>query len=205
MKPSELFKLIRDTEYETAGKAVDYSIQVFIEEKKIRLLFEESNSFIDWINNLNILLKPYKFKDSVFWFAKGWCMAYESACDIIMKKLLDICNCFPSYIVEICGWSFGGAISLLAALDFYYKTNLKANVITFGTPKSLFGKKTKKIMMSCCASVIQYANLSDIVTYYKFFPGYTMLNRVNIGRFNFFDLFNIKKSHCGYDNADLYK
>lgn len=47
MKPSELFKLIRDTEYETAGKAVDYSIQVFIEEKKIRLLFEESNSFID--------------------------------------------------------------------------------------------------------------------------------------------------------------
>lgn len=71
MKPSELFKLIRDTEYETAGKAVDYSIQVFIEEKKIRLLFEESNSFIDWINNLNILLKPYKFKDSVFWFAKG--------------------------------------------------------------------------------------------------------------------------------------
>lgn len=77
------------------------------------------------------------------WVAKGWADAYKSANDLIMEKLISVLK--PDYNVEICGWSYGGAVALLAAEDFYFRTKIKPDVITFGAPKPLFGNKTKNI------------------------------------------------------------
>ena len=204
MKPSELFKLIRDTEFITIGDAVDFVVKVFDDEKIIRLLFEESTSFRDWKNNFNFPIKPYKNQKNILWFVRGWAKAYKSANDEIMENLINSYKVYPDYKIEICGWSYGGAISLLAAEEFYYRTKIKPDVITFGAPKALFGKKTKNYVMSCCNKVIQYAHQSDIVPYYMFFPGYTNVNKTKLGKFNFFNLFKPKIYHRCYGNEDLY-
>ena len=127
MKPSELFKLIRDSEYITIGDAVDFVIKVFDDEKTIRLLFEESTSLRDWKNNFNFPIKPYKNQEN----------------DEIMENLINSYKVYPDYRIEICGWSYGGAISLLAAEDFYYRTKIKPDVITFGLQKLCSVKKLK--------------------------------------------------------------
>lgn len=203
MKPAELFKLIKKTKYEKVGDELDYLVQVFDDEKTIRLLFEESTSKRDWQNNLNIPIKPYKNQENTLWVAKGWANAYKSANDLIMQKLISTHKQKPDYNIEICGWSYGGAVALLAAEDFYFRTKIKPDVITFGAPKPLFGNKTKEYVKSCCKNVKQYAHKSDVVSYLPI--GYKQLNRVEVGKFKLINLFKPETYHCCYGDSSLYK
>ena len=49
MKPSELFKLIRDSEYITIGDAVDFVVKVFDDEKIINDLIQSGDTVIQVI------------------------------------------------------------------------------------------------------------------------------------------------------------
>ena len=42
MKPWELFDEVKRTEYTKSGDCVDWAVEVYPEEKLVRLLFEES-------------------------------------------------------------------------------------------------------------------------------------------------------------------
>ena len=68
MKPNELFnylKSIKHDEYITAGDDVQYLVRTFHDEKRIRLIFEESCGKTDWKNNFNFPIKPYKNQENV--------------------------------------------------------------------------------------------------------------------------------------------
>lgn len=81
MKPNELFELIKNTTFIRTGDEVDYAVNVFPHEKRIRLIFEESNGKRDWINNFNFPIKPYKNQVNTLWYARGWVKAYKTAND----------------------------------------------------------------------------------------------------------------------------
>ena len=60
MRPDELFEEIKRTQYIKTGDSVDYAVKVYDDEKRIRLLFQESDGNADWRNNLDFPIKKYK-------------------------------------------------------------------------------------------------------------------------------------------------
>ena len=208
MKPNELFnylKSIKHDEYITSGDDVQYLVRTFHDEKRIRLMFEESCGKTDWKNNFNFPIKPYKYQENVLWYARGWAKAYKSCNDEIMKMLLQAHNENPDYEIEICGWSYGGAMSLIAVEDFYYRYKIKSIVTTFGAPKPLFGCKTRKTVLNCCKEVKQYAHRNDCVPLMPPLPGYCMGNKIKVGKKKLFGLFHPDIYHCIYGDESLYE
>jgi len=208
MRPNELFSLIkniRHTEYHTSGDDIQWIILVDDSEKVIRLIFEESCGKRDWQNNLNFPVKIYKKQKSCLKVARGWGNAYKSCNDEIMEELFKVYVTLPTYQVHICGWSYGGAMSLLAAEDFYFRTGFKSSVYTFGAPKPLWGSKTKKYVRSCVEEVKQYAHVDDCVPLMPPLPGYTRLTTDHVGgKMNIFKLFKPEIYHCIYSEESLY-
>lgn len=208
MKPWELFEEIKNTQFIQSGDCVDWAVKEYPEEKVIRLIFEESCEKRDWRNNFDFPAKPYKQQENVLWFARGWGNAYKSCNDEIMTALIQMVeNCRKKgfYSVEICGWSYGGAMALLAAEDYNYRTHDKAGIVTFGAPKPLWGKKTFNYVMSCVAYAKQYAHVNDVVPFCIPLPGYRMLNKVKIGSgFCIAKLFKPDVYHCCYGDETLY-
>lgn len=204
MKPNELFNLIKETDFVTVGDKVDFAVRTFPKEKRIRLIFEESNGKRDWINNFNFPIKPYKNQKNVLWYARGWAKAYKTANDKIMEKLIDTYMKNPDYDIEICGWSYGGAMALIATEDFYFRTKVKCIVTTFGAPKPLFGKKTKQTVLNCCKEINQYSNVNDLVTFLPPFLGYVHAKKTKVDKKKIFGIFKPNTYHCIYDTESFY-
>lgn len=206
MKPEELYELIKKTEYTKSGDDVDWAVVVDDFEKVVRLLFEESTTKRDWHNNFDFPVKIYKRQESCMLIARGWGNAWKSCNDLVMDALIKEKQVHKDYRVEICGWSYGGAMSVLAAEDYCYRTHDKASVITFGAPKPLWGRKTWKYMSGCVTNAMQYAHVNDVVPLCIPLPGYKMINKVKVGSdFCILKLFRGDIYHCCYGNADLYK
>lgn len=208
MKPWDLWNEIYNAQYTVSGDGVDWTVKVYDDEKTVRLLFQGSNDGHDWKNNFNFPVRPYKKQQNTLWIASGWAKAYTSCNDIIMQKFIEIADEYcikKNYSVEICGYSYGGALALLAAEDFYFRTQKKVAVITFGAPKPLFGKKTFNYVKSCVTSAMQYAHVNDIIPRLVPFYGYRVLNKIKIGdKFCVFKLFNVNKYHLSYGDSSLY-
>lgn len=208
MKPWILFEFITSIPHEsfiTGGDDVQYLVQVFPDEKTIRLIFDYTVGKTDLKNDFRFPIKPYKNQENTLWLARGWADAYKSCNDEIMNLLISTHNSNPDYRIEICGWSYGGAMSLVAAEDFYYRTKIKPDIMTFGAPKPLFGSKTKKYVASCCNEVKQYRHRSDIIPCLPPFIGYTNLRSDWLGYWNPFAIFNPPKYHWIYKEEKLYK
>lgn len=199
---SDLFKLIKHSDYTKVGKDVDYNIYVMQEEKKIYLLFFGSNSLMDWRINFNFFSKVYKNQKSCLKIHRGFIKAWKSANDVIMGELIKLVNEHPDYRVVIAGWSYGGAISILASEDFYFRTLKKPILITFGSPKIVPNKKSKDYLLSCCHSVRQFNQDNDLIT--KLVPFYRHIKEIGCGEnFSLFKLFNVKKYHTTYHKIGL--
>lgn len=208
MKPWKLFKELCDSEYINSGADVDWAVKVYDDEKTVRLLFQGSDEVLDWFNNFNFPIKPYKKQKNTMWVASGWANAYKSCNDKIMDAFISKVNEYKdkNYKIEICGYSYGGAMAGIAAEDFNFRTNQKAAVITFGSPKAFFGKKTLAYVKGCVESATQYAHNNDLVT--KCIPlyGYRMIHKNPVGeKFNFFKMFNVNKYHAIYGDKSLYE
>ena len=206
-----LFKLIKNTDktftYNDTGDSVNWIVIVDDSEKKVRLLFEESNGKRDWLNNLAFPVKPYKKQQNTLWVAHGWCNAYKSCNDEIQNSFVSTLNKYKDYTPVITGWSYGGAMAVLAAEDFYFRTKIKPVLITFGAPKPIFGKKSKEHIKNCCSIMKQYANVNDLVCCLPPFPGYKHINKVKVGnrKWNLIEWFKPKKYHTIYDDESIYQ
>jgi len=208
MKPYELYNFIAHIPhdaYTTSGDSVQWCIKVDDIDKRIRLIFEESADKRDWINNFNFPVKIYKKQESCMLAARGWGNAWKSCNDEVMAALIKAAEEHPDYIIEICGWSYGGAMSILAAEDFCYRTHIKPVVTTFGAPKVIWGKRTQKYLTGCMTGLAQYMHVNDCVPLMPPFPGYRHVHKDKIGKgFCFLRLFNPKKWHTVYGEAQLY-
>lgn len=208
MKPWELFKELWDAEYINSGDDVDWNVKVYDDEKVVRLIFQGSVELRDWINDFIFPIKPYKNQENTLWVAAGWANAYKSCNDEIMNAFISKVAEYKdkNYKIEICGYSYGGVMAMLAAEEYNFKTKDKADLITFGCPKPFFGKKTIKYVSSTVNSAVQYAHVNDFVPRCIPLIGYDEINRVFIGdKFNVFKFFNIAKYHTIYGDQSLYE
>ena len=205
MKPNELYEEIKRTQYTKSGDDVDWAVKVYDDEKTVRLLFEESTTDRDWHNNFDFPVKIYKKQESCMKVARGWGNAWKSCNNLVMDALIRAVQVHKNYRVEICGWSYGGAMSVLAAEDFHYRTHIKPYVITFGAPKPLWGRKTWEYVKSCVSDAWQYAHVNDVVPLCVPLPGYRMIHKDKIGSgFCIFKLFRGDIYHCIYGDESLY-
>lgn len=207
MKPSELYKKIQATTYTKSGDDVYWAIEINEQEQTIYLIFAPSNSKCDWVNNFSFPVKVYKRQQSKIRCAIGWRNTWKSCNDEIMSALLNYYTSkqYKDYKLIITGWSYGGAISLLAAEDWTWRTGYKPEVITFGAPKPFWGSKSRKYLLHVLGEVKEYCHKSDIVTYCPPFTGYKHVKKESIGKFNLFRLFNSYTWHCCYGDEDWYE
>lgn len=202
MGPYQLYKLIAKTKYNTVGDKVDYKVVSNKIEKKVYLLFQDSECLRDWINNLNFPVKLYKNQQSCLKVHRGYGQAWKTCNDIVMNDFITEVK-KTGFKPVISGWSYGGAMAQLASEDFYFRTGIKPAVITFGSPK-IFGNKKSKSYVESITDTVQYAHKNDIVT--KLVPFCWSVNKINIGeKYNFFKLFNPKVYHRIYGEKELYK
>lgn len=202
MKYEKLFNLIEDTEYETVGIDVQYQIKKI--DGILYLLFQESTSKKDWEINFDFPVKVYKKQENTILAHRGFVKAWKSCNDIIMDNFIKAITDEYKMInkIVIAGWSYGGAMAQLAAEDLHFRTHIKPVLITYGSPKILFGRKPKKYFTSCIDKESkQFANRSDLVT--KVPPFYSTFNRIKLGKFNLIELFKCK-IHCKYGCSDWY-
>lgn len=204
----DLFNLIKTTkDYKTAGDSVDYKVLVDDENHRIKLLFQCSHGDVDWKNNFDFPVKPYKEQENTLYYHRGFAKAYKSANDAIMSDLISAVSKNQEYVVEISGWSLGGAMAVLAAEDFNFRTGRLSVLITFGSPKVCFGKKTKERIKNCCFLIRQFANVNDCVPDMPPFPGYCHVDEVKIGydSWNLFRWLNPNKYHTAYGDLKQYE
>lgn len=228
MKIYELFDILKNKKYwNETGDKVNWDITTIKENGivKIFLMFQDSDGFEDWKNNLNYLStvysKVYKNQYSKNLIVhKGFINAYKSSNDIIMKALLDkiesVKNECNNFDVIITGWSHGAALSQLAAEDLNFRTRknindinsgIKPKIIIFGSPKILVFNRTAEYIRKCCSEIIEVSQYNDLITVLPPFPRFKHISKSlkRVGtKLNIVKIFNPLVYHTSYDNKYLY-
>lgn len=123
--------------------------------------FYGTDSMKDWIFNLNIVKKvmPYGNKKSRIRVHNGFIKAYRSVKDELLGRFIDS----GKKKVFISGFSMGGALATLAAVDFQYNLDVEIKVVTTGSPRignHAFAKSYNKRV----PDTTRYKYGNDIVT-----------------------------------------
>lgn len=200
MKPWELYNHIWEIEYNKSGFDLDWKVEVDDADKTIRLLFQPSRTNKDWI--VNFCYIPFPFLPYIFSF--GWKKVFDSCKALILEELIREINNHKDYKVEISGHSYGGAMSIIAALELNKVTQIKPDVITFGSPMPLFLFTSKLLALLKLGTVEQYAHWSDIVTYLPPILGFHNVKTIRLGKFKFKGLFDPYTYHKIYGDESLY-
>ena len=203
MKDNELYKLIINTSYTKVGIDVDYAI--LKKEDATYLLFQETTTKIDWKINFQFWAKPYKNQKNPMLIHRGYVKAWKSCNDEIMNTTIKAVAENNHKPLIIAGWSYGGAMAILAMEDYFFRTGLKPQVITFGGPKIIapLAFRTKRYLKSCMDTKGKfYCHRSDIVPMIP--PFYQALNKKKLGKCNL-KLFFTGRGHCVYGDGNLYR
>lgn len=206
MKPNELYDLVWNIKYRKSGFDLDWQIKVYKNEKVIRLFFQPTMSKKDWFVNIAGFLPTLRImKGLPVFLTIGWLKVFESCEDLILDDVIWLMNSNPDYKVEICGHSYGGAVSVIAAMKLYQKTGIKPDVVTFGAPQPLFLLTTKLFSKLFVGNIKQYRHKSDIVPYMPPFLGYHNIRTDWLGNFSFTGLFHPYAYHLSYTDPKLYE
>lgn len=200
--------------YGRGGKhKADYAVVWDDERKIIQVYFQETNGGIDWLDNLRF---PKKMYDSFTWNDKtiklyvhsGWADMYKAMKHEMHVDFEAMVAAHKDYKgVECIGWSLGSGQAMLATQDLNWKYGVKPVCITFGSVKPFWytDKTTKEYLASTCDRAFNFCHRSDIVTYQPPFGGFNMLNRIDLGPFGLFKLFDPYKYHTEYWMHELYE
>ena len=206
MRPWELFNKLRNLEYTTVGRAVDYCIHVDLRWRAIWLFFEESNQRRDWVTNLRFCPRRMaSVNGRNIYVHGGFLGVWREVKSRIFDELLQALAAFPGFTVKLAGFSKGAAMAQLSAFDWHLLTGETPEVTTFGGPRIAFNTRSRDVM-SNSMRLIHWIHVNDIITKVPPLPlGFFHVNRqVNIGRRGIFGIFNPNKYHQLYGDPSLY-
>jgi hypothetical protein len=117
----ELYERCLEGPWITSGLDVQYKIQ------NGELIFQCSQSKMDWIHNFEFWIKPYK-QQTITWYAHaGFVKLWKSVRD-------EVATHYGS-INRIAGYSQGSALAQLAAEDYCFTTGKAIDTVGFGCPR----------------------------------------------------------------------
>lgn len=212
MKYNELFKMVEHGSYTTLKNGLDYKIVLDNDEKIIYLTFQGTQGFLDAIYDIIFVsVKLYKKQDNNFKIHFGFKSAWKSDGnnDTIESELIEAKNLYSDYKVWICGHSYGGAMALLAAEDYFYRTGEKADkLVTWGCPKILANAESQRYFSGCVGSIVQFENINDPIP--KVVPFYRQISETvkfhkDQKKHNFiYMLVHINTYHCAEYRDETY-
>ena len=210
----------KNIEYEYNGIKYDATYDVLYDAKRncIQCHFQGSSGAGDWVTNFLFVAKYYdSFIDQrtgkriQLKVHMGWARMYKAMKHTIRTSVATLLEEHPDAEVEVIGWSLGSAMAQLCVQDLNYNLGVRSYLYTYGSVNPfkmcIFAvHKTKKYLKSCCKAVYCFSHRSDIVTYVvPWILGFRKINRVSLGNFSFFGLFNPMVYHCDYWKAELYE
>lgn len=211
MTPIEATKYFTEPQtWETAGDDTQYIIRK-TSKKQVIVVFQGSNSDIDWKNNFRFWKKPYKDMEVEFRVHSGFLHCWQACRDTIMARVEEL---EPESILII-GHSYGGALATLCMEDCWYrfiysremnqsdevaKTSLRGKIKcwTFGAPRVLGWLHYGKVKERWEGTTL-FNNTSDIVCavppYWLFYRHVT--EQTHIGHLrHWWDFFRPDKWHA---------
>lgn len=209
MRAHEYFDLVKAGGYTKSGKDVDWKIVVNDGTREVILVFEGSTTWRDWLANFDFPVRPYKKQQNTLWAHRGWAGRWkgcnDEVCAAVWRYEHDIMD--RDYSLTIVGHSYGGAVAQLAAEDIFFRHGIRARLVTFGSPRPLFGRKTARHVESCLVSARQWLHANDMVGAMPPLPGYRRVSTTRIGKFNLWHwLTKVRRYHSEiYWEADAYR
>ena len=104
------------------------------DQQSIYVVFRESTSTRDWINNIDTILTPYPNCPKCEVHA-GFYRAEQSVQQAVVAEVQALRLQNPNFKVIVTGHSLGGALSTLAALTLSSSLNTSITLINFGSPR----------------------------------------------------------------------
>lgn len=155
-KLTPLYKRILNAEYIHRDNDADYAIEYDKEHHTLYLLFEWSNSDLDWFSNLDFPAKPYKNGKDKWFVHRGFLRVWKTIKDEVEAKVKEYLS--TVYVAEIicAGYSHGAAIAGLATEDMEYLFTHEWHIplyndfvpvrgYGFGCPRFAWGKLPKDV------------------------------------------------------------
>ncbi len=196
MQHNELFLMIKNKKDWTHCKSGKLSAEwgTYEEDDVVYILFQETDGVSDWIQNFSFTKRKY----GDLKFHHGFYELYDLMRDDVIAYVKSLPE---NKTLVVSGWSQGAAIAQIAVQDIYYHTGRKSLLISFGVPMAIYGKKTRNECRKAVTEAYEYCNKSDIVTYQPPFPKWYHIERVDVGSFGIFKLFNPNVYHTNYDET----
>lgn len=164
-KMIELFNRCLNASYIHTDEDGDYAIEV--EGSILYILFQWSNSKLDWLHNFNFPAKPYKRMNKIWFCHRGFLKVWKALQDSVEADVVRMLLAHPEVTAIKCvGYSHGAAIALLATEDmsFLYGSQYSVTGCGFGCPRVLWGFVPKEVMLRI-KNFIPVRNIPDIVTH----------------------------------------
>lgn len=207
MNAKELFIYLKQKkDYIQTGLNIDFAIEINTKNKENRLIFKETDSTMNWIENLAFLPMILPIGSKKLIVPRGFGLAYLSANETVIPLFIEACKKNPDFKILICGWSFGSVMSIYSMIDFYERTNKKPYVQTFGRVKCIYPISQffdlsifEKIEYSA-EKIEEFANINDFVCWCN--PFARAIKTVWVkDKFSLKKLFNTAYTHCNYQEV----
>jgi len=156
----ELARYFNDRNIKWTTRGEDTQFAFIRESDENILIFDSSNSKLDWYNNLQFFKKPYKTMDVTFYVHTGFLKCWNLVKEDIINYVSELEN------ITIVGWSYGGAMATLCTEEIWYQfphLRDKMHTVTFGAPRVFCRYNLDKIQERF-SNMTLYKNGSDIVT-----------------------------------------
>lgn len=161
MKLSELFERCLSIEYRQIENDASYALERV--GNTLYIYFEHSRGKMDWLNNFDFPIKPYKVENKIWLAHRGFVRIFKSVEPYIAHSVTDLS--IDSVIVV--GYSHGGALAILChEYVWYNRPDLRKSLqsYAFGAPRVIWGELGLDFEKRWQTLTV-IRNLNDIVTH----------------------------------------
>lgn len=179
MTDGEIFRLLRHKDdYIDMGGDIQAAFEVH--GGRHCCFFEETTTREDWRTNLSFIPKGWPSGGGMV--HGGYLRAYLMNREIAVGGMTAARERAEEGAVPLfAGWSMGGALALLAALDWAEVTGERPEVVTFGSPKVAFGRRARRLMLGRLGEVRQHVIPGDLPPLMPPFPLWGHVAKVTDG------------------------